>query len=310
MPFEAAENGVRLLLAALRPGHEPAHRPYPGGQRHVAGVPHRPGEELVGPAAGVMPPDLLGHPVAVPAALQRPVGVGAEGLLERDPGHDLPAHGRELTRPHRRPRHHEKVVAPRAPGPDLQGGGGRNSRRQRRLHRAFAPFRGGRSRSDLLAPRGGRAAPAPHHGEVAHQRDHHRGGRRRFRAAPLLLPPRLRRRRDLPIPMLPQLPQDPRVRFAFAPAHRELPPCRGVQHLEGDVQDGDLLLAELQGRAALPGHRHRPGGHDQVLPQLPVRPQRRGLRRLRAGRHGVLQARVPATREPAAPCGRGGRRVG
>ena len=67
----AAAPAVRLLLAALRPGHQPAARRHPRGGRHV-GVARRSGPRTTccGPSAGELPPARA----AVPDHRQRRAG--------------------------------------------------------------------------------------------------------------------------------------------------------------------------------------------------------------------------------------------
>ena len=64
-PVEPAAAALRLLQAALRPGHQPSPGPDPGGARDVDGVHDRPRGQPPRAAAGVLPPDRDPRPRAV-----------------------------------------------------------------------------------------------------------------------------------------------------------------------------------------------------------------------------------------------------
>ena len=64
---QAAADALRLLRAAVRPGHEPAAGRDPGGARHQSGPQHRPGGQPARPDGGLVPT----APPAVPGHRQR-----------------------------------------------------------------------------------------------------------------------------------------------------------------------------------------------------------------------------------------------
>ena len=72
-PVEPAAPAVRLLQAAVRPGHEPSPGPDPGGAGDLDGVHGRPGGQPPRARAGVVSPDR--HPR--PRPLERGAGAGS-----------------------------------------------------------------------------------------------------------------------------------------------------------------------------------------------------------------------------------------
>ena len=72
---------LRLLQAAVRPGHQPAARRHPGGAGHLAVQGHRPGGQPAGAGAGVLPP--AGAPA--PDHRQRPAWTGSSTSRRPDP---------------------------------------------------------------------------------------------------------------------------------------------------------------------------------------------------------------------------------
>ena len=268
-PVEPAAAPLRLLQAALRPGHEPAPGPDPGGARDVDGVHHRTGGESPRAPAGVLPPDRdpgpgalerRGGPAPPPAAPVVQVGDASDAL------------------PGRRGRRGARAGARGAPGRGEPG----DRRRAQRAH----PVRPGdlpRPGGDPEPPRDGRGPPPPRAARRAHARGLRPRDGRRARGAPHVPAHRVRRRRG---ESLGRLRDSGRHDPPGPPAGHRPPGGRQELHQgaqqgdpQGHGQDGDLGPAELLRSPDLRGHRPRQGGrrpllHRHALARQRYRPRR------------------------------------
>ncbi len=315
------EAPLHLLQAELRPGHEPADRSDPRGARDEPRLVHRAAAEPVRP--------------------RRPVGEEAPRGASADPdqrrSREDPRHlggGREPL-PDRDARHHLSG-RPRRGGP---AAGARTALREGRD--LGAP--GAAQHPDPVGPAGGAGAhrdprPArdrggaspPHPQGVAHLGRSRRRDRRGPRGAPLLLPRRLRRGGDQPLPRLRDHAEPACARRPAQGGRRR----RGREALhqvdrqgraQGDVQDGHLDLPvllrrpDLRRRRPVEGlrrhvflrHRHDHRGRRRRRDRRGDRaPPPRGLRRRsRAARHARGRRRIHAAAQGRGPRldARGGR---
>ncbi len=263
----ASAPALRLLRAALRPGHQSAARRHPRRDRHLDGLHHRAREQPArGRSEGVPadqdrvphPPQRSGGQAAPPAAwLALPVDDPAAALQ--------PGRGR---------------TGPRAGHggalPQGQSGGGR---RLRHPH-PFGSRRRCHPRADSEPAGNGRRAPPPGARGLAHQVRSARRERRCPRSAPRGAAHGLRRRRRQSLPGLRVAPRShpsgPAARGHRGPGSHRLPQGPQQGRAEGDVQDGHLDLAELLRRADLRGRRPRPRLRREVLHVHLVADRRRG----------------------------------
>ena len=154
-PLRPPAAALQLLQAALRAGHEPADRPDPRVDRHVAGHRRRLGAEPPGRDARARPP--AGHEPADPAQL------GARDAAPRLPRRLQRAHDRHHLAARRRRRGPRE--APRADlrrGPSGDRGGDQHPRplRPPDERRARPDPRAARGRGDASPPRARGHAPA------------------------------------------------------------------------------------------------------------------------------------------------------
>ena len=188
----AAPAAVRLLLPALRPGHQPAAGRHPRGGRHVGLVDDRAGGQPARPGPGQLPP----AGPAVPDHRQRRAVQDRPRQRRREvPGPAV------LRRQGPLPRQRRRAGARARPGGHLRRGH-RGHRGRRPRHRAVGPQRRrGRGADPVAAADRGRAPPPRAH-QAAHDGRPPRRVRRRPRGAPHGAPHRLRRRRHQPVPGL------------------------------------------------------------------------------------------------------------
>ena len=183
---------LRLLRAALRPGHQPAAGRDPRRARHVAG------RASIGPEGNLL--DGLGRRHCRQIVLPFPVIDNDElaKILHINTDGDLPGFaGRQGLGPVRRRRRRERRSS--APRRDLRRGL-RAHRRRCALHRALRPRLRRRHGADPVAAADLGGAPPPRAPEGTHQVGAGRRGRRRPRGAPRRAAHRLRRGRGQPLP--------------------------------------------------------------------------------------------------------------
>ena len=188
-----APPAVRLLPAALRPGHQPAARRHPRGAGHRARLDHRARRATCcepGPASCRQV--VLPFPIIDNDELAKIIHINAR----RRPGRvRVGGHLRPLPRGRRRP---GPQAGPRQhPHPGQPG-----HRRRRPHHRALRPQRRRGLRAHPVAAAHVGRAPPPDPGEDPDQGRPGRRGRRRPRGAPHGAARRLRRRRHQPLPGL------------------------------------------------------------------------------------------------------------
>ena len=186
----ALAHAVRLLPAAVRPGHQPAARRHPRGARHLAVVHHRRRGEPARAGAAVV----RAGRAAVPDHRQRRAGQAHPHRPRRRPTR-VRGRGalRSLPGRRRRPRV-ARGARPRA------GRGVGGDRRGQAHPRALRPRLQRRVGADPVVAAHLGGAPPPHPGEDPHPgRPRGRGGRR-ARGAPHGAARGVRRRRDQPVP--------------------------------------------------------------------------------------------------------------
>ena len=239
------EAALHLFQAELRAGHQPADRSDPRGAGDEPGVVHRPAAQHLRP----------GRQFAAEAARGAPAD--PDQWRSREDPLDRPCRGPLRHQDARRHLRGRKGRGRHAGGarPAVQP---RRGGRRRRLqhHRAVRPAgRSGPHRDPVAAGDGGRA-PSPDPQGPAHLGRAGRRIGRAARSASFLLPRRLRRRGDQPLPRL-------RHAARHAQARRDAEGGRRLRgrlplhqvdrqgHPQGDVQDGHLDLPVLLRRADL-----------------------------------------------------------
>ena len=289
---------VRLLRPAVRPGHQPAARRDPRGDRHVGGVDGRPGGEPAAGGPGELPP---ARP-AVPDHRQRRVGQDRPRQQRRRlPRAAGPPGEGSVPRRRRRP-----GARAGAHGDLRRGVGGHRGRRSR--DRALGPQQRPRRGADPVVAADRGRAPPPRAHEAAHDGRPDRRVRRRTRGAPHGAADRLRRRGGQPVPGVRvdrghgrrrrrprgQRPGRDRPREGGSQLHQGVRQGRA----QGDVEDGRVDGGELHRRPDLRGDRARRRARRPVLHRH-GQPSRR--HRARAGR--PRGGGPPRHRPPEAPRG-------
>jgi hypothetical protein len=272
---------VRLFPTAVCAGHQPADRLAARAGRHVAGNADRARTQPVRAAAGVRAAHRDELAGAVAAQVPRVAGgAGSGGWLRAarpEPARERSAAGRSR-RAMRRSR-----------------GGGAREQAGDRAQRSRAPP-GSRAGPRTAGHR--RRPPSPRARRTAVRLQPAGGNRHRARSAPVRLPDRLRRHRDLSVPGL-RVPQRPGAQRPAQGRARERPPARAqlpARHPQGLVQDhvedGHLDDRELPRRGPVRDRRAARRGRGAVLPgQRFAHPGRR-LHRPEVRRHDPGPARL------------------
>ncbi len=303
---DAPAPAVRLLLAALRPGHQPAARRHPRGGRDVGVVDDRPGGEPAPPRPGQLPPARA----AVPGDRQRRALQDRPRQRRRALPRAPLARGQgPLPRRRWRPRPRARPVGDLLGGVDGDRGG-------RAHHRPVGPQRRRRRGTDPVAAADRRRAPPPRAHEAAHDGRAPRRVRRRPRGAPHGAPHRVRRRRHQPVPGV-RVDRGPHRRGAPRHGRDGSPEGRAQLHQgvrqgrpEGDVEDGRLDGGQLHRRPDLRGHRAQRGPRRAVLHRHGQPPRRHRAGGDRDGGRGPPRPGPPdAARGARPPQARARRRV-
>ena len=264
-----AEAAVLLFQAALRPGHQPAHRPAAGRAGDVADVVHRQAAEPAGGVAGALPP----AQAAPPDPDQRGRLPAAGGEARRlQGGH---AAGRV------RGRRSASRPCPAAGAGAAGRGGGEGDPRGRVAVDRQRPRRFG-VQGPHSQPAGHRRAAPRVVGPAAEERGGDRRGKRRAPRGDALLPAvRLRGQRHQSLPGVRGHPPPPRGRRPAARRRagrvvRRVHHGREEGHPQDDVEDGHLHAPQLPLGAAVRGRGPGPRGDRPVFPRHGVADRRRG----------------------------------
>ena len=307
-PVRPAAADLRLLHAAVRPGHQPAAGRDQGRAGDLAVVCHRAGGEPARAGASLLPPDRA----------------AVSGDERQRPHQDHPHQRRRGPARVRRagdrrafPGRRRRRRAARAAGGDLRRGVGRD-RRRRPVHRAVRPRPGRPGRlgpapgPDPVAAAHRRRPPPPDPGADADQGGPGGGVRRRPRGPPHRAAHRVRRGRGQPLPGAGVGAGHGAARGAGEPfprpGRRQPDQGAGQGPAQDHVQDGGVHRRLLHRRADLRGDRPGRRGHRHLLRRDHV-PARRG--RVRRARHRggpPSRPRVPAPRRGARPPAAGHRR--